>query len=183
MDLRAADSPVPTARPAAPWQWLGHRSPGYCRWRRRGELILPRGLRTARPKSAVQKPRDRMIGIVGATVWTRCSPATPPDVRVRIRRFGRLRSSGKAWKSEAVEFTGRQGEIRAPGDERSSTSVGHGLRQTRRKLRGSVDQSDCQVVLYRSYSKQGPIRRAPAGSANDDQALPSRLSAGRGRPR
>src|SRR6266852_367254 len=50
------------------------------------------------------------IGI-GADGWLwsfRQSPPTPPDIRVRIRRFGRLRLAGKPWYSDPVEVAVRQ---------------------------------------------------------------------------
>ena len=53
-----------------------------------------------------------------------CSPPTPPDVRVRIRRFGKLRFSGQA----AVLLSGRSSCWAEPcgarRDQPSSTSVG-----------------------------------------------------------
>jgi len=51
-----------------------------------------------------------LIGI-GADGWLwsfRQSPPTPPDIRVRIRRFGRLRLAGKPWYSDPVEVAVRQ---------------------------------------------------------------------------
>src|SRR5262249_42881383 len=38
-------------------------------------------------------------------------PPTPPDVRVRIRRFGELRSRGKPRQAEVVEVARGQGDV------------------------------------------------------------------------
>jgi hypothetical protein len=68
------------------------------------------------------------------------------------------------------------------GDERSSTSVEHGLRPPRRGLRGgSVDQSDCQVVATRARTSRGrcgPASTAPRvrGAATLAGQPPSRTS-------
>ena len=40
------------------------------------------------------------------------APPTPPDVRVRIRRFRRLRLTGQPRQSQAVEVRDRQGEVK-----------------------------------------------------------------------
>jgi hypothetical protein len=54
-----------------------------------------------------------LIGI-GAAGSPRRTPPTPPDVRVRIRRFGELRLRGKPWDAEVVEVARGQGDVDLP---------------------------------------------------------------------
>ena len=53
---------------------------------------------------------------------SRYSPPTPPDMRVRIRRFGRLRLAGQSRYSHAVEERSGQGDV-----ERGMTRSGSGV--------------------------------------------------------
>jgi hypothetical protein len=57
--------------------------------------------------------REGQIGI-GAAGSPRRTPPTPPDVRVRIRRFGELRLRGKPWDAEVVEVARGQGDVDLP---------------------------------------------------------------------
>jgi hypothetical protein len=84
------------------------------------------------------------IGIGGRRL-SPCSPPTPPDVRVRIRRFGKLRFSGQA----AGLLSGRSRCWAEPcgarRDQPSSTSVGSG----RQLLRLRVSRDPERVVHER----------------------------------
>src|SRR5215469_9329649 len=55
--------------------------------------------------------RMRCAAIGIGTTAHRCSSATPPDMRVRIRRFERLRLVGNARYSQLVEVVGGEAEM------------------------------------------------------------------------
>jgi len=66
---------------------------------------------TARESSATGERKEIDIGRSSRTV-----PVTPPYVRVRIRRFGRLSTIGrKARQPQSIEVTVREGHTECEG--------------------------------------------------------------------
>lgn len=57
------------------------------------------------------------------------APPTPPDERVRIRRFGRLRSTSQPRQPQPVEVGGRQREVKSGvvGGPPPAARVGRGF--------------------------------------------------------
>jgi hypothetical protein len=86
---------------------------------RRRALVQPVRCPTILPGSSKKETSTRRsspgtgIGI-GAAGSPRRTPPTPPDVRVRIRRFGELRLRGKPWDAEVVEVARGQGDVDLP---------------------------------------------------------------------
>jgi hypothetical protein len=64
-----------------------------------------------RSGGSLREPEGIGIGAAGSP---RRTPPTPPDVRVRIRRFGELRLRGKPWDAEVVEVARGQGDVDLP---------------------------------------------------------------------
>ena len=90
--------------------------------RRRRPHRRETGYTGERPTSGIDRDRGQRI--------IRCSPPTPPDVRVRIRRFGSLRSARKPRDSNAIDVgVGQSGlERDMTGRPPPAFAVGRDLR-------------------------------------------------------